>query len=199
MLIPNYAYIFLGITIDVAAPKVVWLENKLNGVTPKPMCSLLRTPETTRIPGQPTGTRSPEVPEVKIRRRIRRLYPGHSPSNPPPFLLLLLLLHHSLQRRRRKIHRKPAMLNLTWTWKPTWTMTVTSDDPITAFLSNKFCIEVTSSLTLARRTKPVWFWLIANGFQIMRCSDLLDRFQFTWLRLWIITFMDDRRIIIECG
>jgi len=154
MLIHNYAYIFLGITIGVAAPKVVWLENKLNGVTPKPICSSLRTPATTRIPGQPIGTLSPEVLEVKIRRRIRRLYPGHSPSKPPPFLLLLL--RHSLQRRRRKIHRKPAMWNLTRTWKPTWTMTVTSDDPITAFLCSKFCIEVTSSRTLAGRKKTGW-------------------------------------------
>jgi len=156
MLIPSYTHIFLGITIGVAAPKVVWLENKLNGVTLKPTCSSLRTPETTRIPGQPTGTRSPEAPGIRIRQRIRRRYPGHSPSKRPPFLLLLLL-HHTLQRRRRKIHRKTAILNPTRTWKPTWTMTVTFADPITAFLCSKFCIEVTSSRTRARRTKPVWF------------------------------------------
>ncbi|CAJ1977003.1 unnamed protein product [Sphenostylis stenocarpa] len=140
---PSYTYIFVGITIGVAAPKVVWLENKLNGVTLKPICSLLPTPETTRIPGQSTGTRLPEVPGVRLRRRIRHCYPGHFPFKMHPFLLH----RHTLPRRHQKIHRKPVMSNPTRIWKLTWTMTVTFDDPITAFLCSKFCIEVTLSQT----------------------------------------------------
>lgn len=66
MLKPSYIHVFLGITIGAAVPKVVWLENKSNGVTLNPTCSSLRTPETTRIPGQLTGTRSPEVPGVRL-------------------------------------------------------------------------------------------------------------------------------------
>ena len=109
MLKLSFIHVFLGITIGAAAPKVVWLENKLNGVTLNPTCSSLRTPETIPIPGQPTGIRSPEVPGIRFRRPIRYRHLGHSPPSKPRPFLLLLLRHRTLRRRRRRSHRKPAI------------------------------------------------------------------------------------------